>query len=122
MGIKDIVQGILLTPGPVATSKAVKYAKMSLIYISNQQFLDAAKELEQRNFGTLVQVSTSSRSLQVFLKKTPQEAEPALNAYPEFCDLETYTKRYKKGSSKAISFQLRAQLVSMKLVPPEHFM
>ncbi len=97
---------------------------MSLVYITNQQFVDAAKELEQRNFGTLVHIRTKSpsKALPVFLKKTPEEAESALNMYPEFCNLEMYTKRYRKGSSKAISFQLRSKLVSMKLVPPEHFM
>ncbi len=122
VSIKDVVQGVLLTSGPVATLKAVRHTKFSLIYISRQQFVDAAKELEQRNFGSLVQVPTSSKSLQVFLKKTPQQAEPALNMYPEFCDVETYAKRFMKGSSKAIPFQLRAKLVAMNLVPPEHFM
>ncbi len=120
----DVIQGILITPGPVATRKAVRHTKKKLIYVTCQQFIDAAKALEQRNLGSLVNVQTSSKSLglPVFLKKTPHEAESALNMYPEFCDVETYTMKYQKGSSKAISFQLRARLVSMKLVSPEHFM
>ncbi len=116
------MQAILITPGPVATCKAVKRTKMSLVYILTQQFIDAAKELEQRNFGTLMEMPTAARSLHLFLKKTPQEVEHTLNANPGLCDFETYTRRYKKGSSKVISFQHRAKLVSMKLVSPEHFM
>ena len=46
----------------------------------------------------------------------------ALNANPDLLSYEMYSVQFNKPPSKMITFALRAKLVSMKLVSPDHFM
>ncbi len=121
-GIQDVMQGVLITPGPVATTKAVKRTKMVLKNISTREFSDAAKVLENANFGSFVKIPSRGSPRHVFIKKSPQEVHSALSANPALCDHRTYGSRYAKSCSKAITFELRSKLVAMKLVSPDHFM
>ncbi len=118
------MEGILMTAGPVATTKAVKCTKMVLRNLSTREFNDAAKVLENGNFGSFLSIPSNRGGghLQVFIKKPPKEVEAALTTNPTLCDRDTYARRYAKSSSKAITFQIRSKLVSMKLVSPDHFM
>ena len=113
---------ILLTAGPVSNTKSVKNTSRSLQYLSTNQFLDAAAELQSMNLGSLVSASLQKGlSQQVFVKISPEEAQQVLGANPHLCSVENYTARYNKPPSKAIGLQLKAKLVAMKLVPKKIF-
>ena len=115
------MKAILETTGPVAIPKSVKAVKMSLNILTTKQFLEAAEELEKKNFGKLLKISMGSRVLNIFIKKPPAEIEHVLRSNPEWCTFDVYAARYAKASSKAIGLQLRAKLVSMKLVSKKCF-
>ena len=112
------MKAILETTGPVATRGAVKAVKMSMNVVTAQLFLEAAKELEKNNFGKLFKIS----KIDVFIKKPPSEVKDMLRTNPEWCRYDIYAAQYAKGSSKAIGLQLRAKLVSMKLVSKNCFL
>ena len=117
------MEAILLTPGPVTTSRATKATKFCLRFSTTEQFVEAAEELEKADFGRLL-VFTRWKGgvpLHVFLKKPPAELEEVLRANPELCSFDLYAKRYGKGSPKAIGLPLRAKLVKMNLVSEDHF-
>ena len=121
----DIMKAILETAGPVATPRAVKAVKSSMHLVTTQQFWEAAGELEKNNFGKLRKIRLAgSRGppAVVFIKKSPSLVEEMLRRNPEWCTFDVYAARYAKGSSKAIGLQLRAKLVSMKLVSENCFM
>ncbi len=121
--IRDIMSAILKTAGPVSTTDAVRYTKMSLHQITGKDFDEAAAQLEARNLGTVVTVRNErSKGNNVFIKKLPSEIEATLQAYPDLCTPEVYATRFEKLAPKAIKFSLRAKLVAMKLVSQNHFM
>ena len=113
-----------MTSGPVSTPKAVKSTKLHLHLSTTQQFIEAAKELQKANFGSLISVGSSNngQTLYVFVKKPPVEVEEALSANPDLCDNTVYAARYMKSPPKAIGFTLRAKLIAMRLVSQNHFM
>ena len=119
----DIMKAILETTGPVATPLALKAVKRSMRLVSSKQFVEAAEKLEKCNFGKLMKISMGLRGLPavVFIKKPPSEME-ILRTNPEWCTFDVYTARYAKAPSKAVGLQLRAKLVSMKLVSKKCFM
>ena len=121
--IQDIMAAILKTAGPVSTTDAVRYTKMSLHHITAADFDEAACELQKAHLGSLVTVpSERNKGHNVFIKKLPSEIEPALAAYPDLCSVELYATRFAKAAPKAIKFPLRARLVALKLVSQNHFM
>ena len=120
--LRDIMEAILKTPGPVSTPKASKATKMSLNYMTTEQFAEAAKELQKEQFGTFMSFPERGRPVLIFLKKPPMEVEDCLRFNPGLCTAEMYSARYAKGSSKAIGFQLRSKLVAKKLVSADHFL
>ena len=121
--IQDIMAAILKTAGPVSTTDAVRYTKMSLHHITAADFDDAACELQKAHLGSLVTVpSERNKGHNVFIKKLPSEIEPALAAHPDLCSVELYATRFAKAAPKAIKFPLRARLVALKLVSQNVFM
>ena len=110
------MSAILLTTGPVATRESVKNTRRSLHYLNPSRFLEAACELENLSLGAVI-----SNLNNVFVKKSPPEAQQVLGANPHLCSVENYTARYNKPPSKAIGLQLKAKLVKMKLVPKKIF-
>ena len=116
------MEAILITPGPVSTPKGMKSTKSTLRSISTHQFVEAASQLQAANFGMLKSVLVRNGMFQyVFLKKEPAEVEQAFYKTPGLCSLHTYTKRFARSPPKAISSQLQAWLVGMKLVSPDQF-
>ena len=112
-----------MTSGPVSTPKAVKATKLRLHLSTTEQFIEAAKELQKANFGSLISIeSTNGQTLYVFVKKPPVEVEEVLSVNPDLCDNAVYAARYMNNPPKAIGFALRAKLVAMNLVSQNHFM
>ena len=121
--MREIMAAILKTAGPVSTTNAVRYTKMSLHQIASYQFIEAATALAKANFGTLVTIpNLKRRGHMAFIKKLPSEIAPALAAYPGLITPEMYATRYEKAAPKAIKLPLRAKLVAMKLVAQNCFM
>ena len=91
--------------------------------MTTKQFLEAAQELEKYNLGRLMSLKIASQVNQdVFIKRPPDEVKEALSMNPALCTADVYAARYAKGSSKSIGLQLRAKLVSMRLVPKNCFL
>ena len=125
VAIKDVMAGILNATGPVCTREAAKNTSEVLRFLKAAQFVEAAAELERRQLGQLVTLSANQgkgHASYVFIKKSPDEAAQVLSANSELCSLDVYSARYNKPPSKSIGFQLRARLVSMKLVPKKLLM
>ena len=126
IGLRDIMEAILLLPGPVASPKAVKSTRRYFRHhLKTDDFITAAEELEKADFGRLVVVpmrTQGGRNVKIFLKKPPVEVEHVFGANPDLCTFQDYCMHYAKGSPKSISFLLRAKLVAMKLVTQDHFM
>lgn len=118
-----IMKAVLETAGPVATPQSLKSVKRSMHLVTTKQFMEAAEELEKNNFGKLIKIAMGSRGKPavVFIKKPPSEME-ILRTNTEWCTFDVYAARYKKVASKTIGLQLRAKLVSMKLVSKQCFM
>ena len=117
------MRAVLETTGPVASRGAVRVVKKSMNNVTIKQFMKAAEELEKYNFGKLFKLSMGPRGKPavVFIKKPPSEIQEVLRRYPGWCSFDVYAARYAKGSSKAVGLQLRAKLVSMKLVSKNCF-
>lgn len=95
--LRNIMSGILLTPGPISTRKAVKsLSSVFNLSVTKTKFEAAAKNLVTANLGTNLSDLGSKHSFTIFLKKKPDEIREFLQL-PEnadLCSIEEYIERY----------------------------
>ena len=116
------MKGILKSAGPVCVYDSARSSKL-LRSLKSAQYHEAATKLEQLHLGRVMPFKQRrGATMQVFLKRSPDEAAQVLSANPHLCSLDVYSERYNKPPSKSIGFQLRARLVAMKLVPKKLLM
>ena len=121
---RGIMSGVLLTPGPVATHKALKNLSMAFnVAVTKAKFVSACNRLQAANLGVLVTIENVSRQAQVFVKRPPEEVREIF-ADPEHGDLssfEEYAGRFELPPSAAVTPPMKQNLVMMGMVRPEHF-
>ena len=114
-----IKTAILQTAGPVSTCEAIRCNWRFLRCVTKQQFVAAAIELENANYGSLIAVGAK---VKVFLKKRPEIVNQDLVNHPDLCLPDVYNARYHLPPMKLISWTIRSQLVNMGLVTREQVM
>ncbi len=127
--IRNIMAGILLLPGPVATRIAVKQSSRTFLFAVNKsKFETAASNLQALNLGLLVYLEGKSSA--VFVKKLPSEIGPILarEECRDLCNLYEYTQRFNMMSPKSITNtcsqsnpSLVDTIIASGLVAPELF-
>ncbi len=125
--IRNIMSGILLLPGPVATSLAVKQSSRIFLFALNKsKFEMAANKLKALNLGSLVYLH--GKKVPVFIKKLPTEIGPLLAAdgCQDLCTLDEYTARFQSVPPKSITSNphnpgLMNSIIERGLVAPELF-
>ena len=90
--------------GPVVTPRSLQ--------ITTDQFTYAAIELETRQLGAFVKVENKGKPSVVFVKKSPEQARPALELNEDLCTYSVYESRYKQPVSKSITLNMRAYLAN----------
>ena len=120
---KNIKIAILLSKGPVSTRMTTRNMSTSFqVAIKKSNYMFAATQLEASGLGNLV-VLKSIYSAHIFVKKTPAEIAPILQA-PEnawICSLEEYEERYNMPPPSYINEKMKNALVDEGLVRPEDF-
>ncbi len=102
--LRNIMAGILLLPGRVATRIAVRQSSRSLFSVNKTRFECAAADLQTLNLGALVYLEGRSTTA-VFVKKLPSEVGPILaeEHCSDLCNLYEYTQRFYTKSPKSIT-------------------
>ena len=113
------MSAILNIVGPVVAHRTVARNFKFLSMLTVKQFMMAATQLEDMKLGYLIDVM--GRTSQVFIKASPDEAQPILDADPELCTPVRYRCQYSKPISKSITVTERRQLLNLGLVPEEYF-
>ncbi len=121
------MSGILLLPGPIATSISVKQSsKLFLFALNKSKFETASNKLEALNLGKLVYLH--GKFSPVFIKKLPSEMGPLLarEECQDLCSLEEYSGRFEMVPPKSITNNPRCPelintVINMGLVAPELF-
>ncbi len=117
------MSALLQTRGPVSTCNTVTCNWRFLRTLSQQQFQEAAVELDQRGLGNAVLIqSKRGRTPYVFVKKAPAEVQSLLAANMGLCDFAVYKARYGMPAPKTLSWHVRSKLVDMGLVSKTSFM
>ena len=121
---KNIKIAILLSKGPVATHLTTRNMSTNFqVAIKKANYTFAATQLESSGLGNLVVLKSISNSTHVFVKKTPAEIAPILQA-PEnawLCSLEEYEERYNMPPPSFINERMKEVLIGKGLVRPEDF-
>lgn len=116
---------ILLLSGPVCTIQALctHGPKKCRRRIRDVHYRIAAKALEQANLGSAVASThggSNAKGLSlVFIKKPPEEI--STEQLKEFCTIEKYTENYYRKPPASILQKWRQKLITLGLVPEEHF-
>ena len=113
---RTVMVAILQTLGPVSTCQAIRGNWNFLRSATSKQFEAAGAELETRGFGRLISLSGRQASQKIFVKKSPEEAQHALEASPELCRADIYSARFNRPTTKKLNLKMRAQLAAMGLV------
>ena len=119
--VRSRMAAILLTAGPVSTSRAVN-VNWKFLLITSRQFKEAAIELEKLGFGSVVTLGTRGRAQDVFVKKQPSEVELVVESNLDLCSHDVYNARFNCRPSKVIGWNVRAALVAKGLVSKKQFM
>ena len=125
--IRNIMAGILLLPGPIATITSVKQSSTVFLFALNKsKFETAANKLQALDLGSLVYLH--GRSSPVFVKKLPGEMGPLLarDDCKDLCTIEEYKMRFELPPPKSITHNARCvnlveTVIDMGLVAPELF-
>ena len=112
--LMSTMSGILMTPGPVSTFQGVFRGKWSMRHLKRHQYEEAVVELLRLQLGT--QVVKTDQGSEVFIKKSPSEAEDVLLMHTDLGTLEQYETRYKAKLPYCISRGLKRYLTENGLV------
>ena len=119
--IRNVMSGILLNAGPIATQLSVrKISQTFVVTVTKAKFEKAAQRLQAANLGRVVQLRTNSS---VFIKWKPEKMHHLL-ALPEnadLCTVEEYTTRYYMASPASIKEKTKAALVELGEVAADAF-
>ena len=121
--IRNIMAGILLNAGPMATPDSVKKSsRIFLFAMSNVKFENAANKLQALGLGSLVFLR-GGKTAPVFIKRLPSEVGPILGqeGFEDLCNHEEYSERFACPSPGSITKTMKQTVVSMGLVAPELF-
>ncbi len=118
---RNVMTGILLTPGPVCNMQVVH--SMSRVFMSSvnkSKFLTAAQRLEAASLGTLVSVSGGG---DIFVKKVPEETCRMLQVKEnqDLCTPDEFQFRFDLPTPAVISWKVQGSLIQMGMVAPHHF-
>ena len=119
--LHGIMAAILWISGPVSSIVTMnsngprKYRSIGFA-----DFKSGAERLQEVGLGTMVYVKLhSSRSTLMFIKKPPTEVQQM--ALANMSTMTEYTARYNMRPPAIVLRKWRPQLVSLGLVPDEHF-
>ncbi len=118
--VRNVMIGILLSPGPVCNLKVVQ--GLSRVYnssVNKTKFISAAKKLEQASFGSLV----AALKGEIFVKKVPEEVGNLLQLKENegLCTFAEYRYRFGLPTPAKVTQKLRDALIEMGAVPALHF-
>ena len=108
--IQAVMAGILLAAGPVVSRRMLSVNSKALIYLTGQQFEDAAIHLQEANMGTVVRDFVPRRRSFVFIKKPPFEVSAILEDLGLLVSHEKYEQRYNLAIPPAISSNMLEKL------------
>ena len=118
--LQDVMEGILLSAGPVCNNRALRASGMRFRHVSAEQFQKAANELQHSNLCFLKEITTAGRPASVFIKTGPGGTEELISHTFGHL-LPTYPERFRKKCPKAISKKVRQNLVSQGLIDRKIF-
>ena len=119
----NIMAAVLQTAGPVSTQPMLTSNWKFLHLLTVKQFNSAAGDLQTLGLGAFVAIQNGTRAAHVFVKKEPSLVREILQEHPELrTDPDYYEQRYCMPASKKIKLNLRAKLVSMKLLTENQLM
>ena len=119
---RSVMAAILQTAGPVSIRRAVA-SNWKFLKATGKMFKEAAVELEQIGFGSVVTISANKCGLSdVFVKKKPEDVEMALVNNKDLCTPDRYSTRFHSQASRHITLNMRATLVAQGLVLKKQFM
>ncbi len=121
--IRNIMTGLLLSAGPIATLNSVKKSsRIFLFSVSKNKFEIAANRLQSLNLGTL-QYLRSGNKAPVWVKKLPVEVAPILaqGGCDDLCNVEEYAQRFELPCPMSVTEKMKDAMVAMGLVSPELF-
>ena len=117
--VKNMLSGVLLSPGPVSTHLSVKGLSPTFnLGVNKAKFMAAANQLVAANLGSLVILENISRSAHVFVKKTPEEVVGRLQ---DFATEQEYAQRFELAPASTITLKMQEELIKLGYVPAEHF-
>ena len=118
------MSGILLTPGPAATRKAVKsLSQVFNLSVTKAKFEAAANKLHAANLGMFM-TNVGNNRVNLFLKKSPEEARDILlmAENSDLCTPEEYEQRFRlKTRSYSLTSSTVTYLVKSGFVSADHF-
>ena len=117
--VKNVMAGVLLTPGPVSTHTAFKsLSRVFNMAINKAKYLSAARKLQDAGLGMLVVLENISSQSHVFVKKMPSEAQAILerdrSAY--LCTPAEYEQRFYLPPMKSVTPRIQQSLIQMGYV------
>lgn len=121
---RNVMSGILLTPGPVCTHTGVQ--SLSRIFrnsINKAKFLLAANRLQSANLGSVVILEKISKSCHVFVKRSPVDIRQYLDTDEngDLCSVEEYAQKFELPPPAPITLKIQHELVEIGLVAAEDF-
>ena len=117
---KNIMSGILLAPGPIATRLNVKNMSPAFqLGVSKAKFMLAANQLQDAGLGSLVVLDKISSKAYVFVKKPPGEMRALLESEEHLCNIEEYEDRYNMPTPASVTQRMKACLIEKGLLQQE---
>ncbi|XP_072015209.1 uncharacterized protein [Amphiura filiformis] len=110
----QMMKTILQMLGPVVTARVVR------AYLTSDNFMDAALELEKLNLGKLHLLQLRGPTSHVFVKNPPEQVESVLVMNPDLCDFAHYRKKYHKPISKGVFPSQVKKLVELGIISSDH--
>ena len=123
--IPNIMKAILLTAGPISNLTSFRHGGPHSIrdIVTEEQYREAACRLQEANLGQYITVVIGhSRPKEIFIKKTPKEAEEILTRNNELCIVPIeYTKRFNMAVHRKILAGMRRKLVELGYLTEEQY-
>ena len=123
--LECIMSGVLLSPGPVATLNSVH--RLSRVFnkvVNKEKFMAAATKLNEMEVGDLVTVNCGdkwTKTVDVFIKKLPEEMGDVIVDDEVLCTQQEYQQRFFLSPPLSIDDRLQNSLVEQGLVKAEYF-
>ena len=122
---RNIMSGILLTPGPVVNFSSMRSTRRVFLHsVNKSKFDNAGNKLKAANLGNFISVQYQNKmKLSVFLKKHPDEIREDLKSEEnkDLCSIEEYSAKYFSPSPAGINDRLKRILVSLGLLSQDAF-